>query len=494
MRSGGPASRRKASLRRDPRSKGFLQATFRSIAAIINYNLQLRRLNITPFIQTNPSNLPPRDLLEQLKLNLATFDGILQNIQTITTMSIAITRRDLDQAIQSKPPDQPPMEIEPLPNQKATQEEPIIIEQDPENAEPPTLPADQPSLPPEDQPTRSSLVDSLIPPLDESTPDDQPIKKPAPIEIDLDRDSSPETALNNVPVTHASKQKPARSSSATSPTSPNPAGGEPPGTANLDFKSTSDLTDGDLFGDGSLFGSSHHGSVVPSPLNQHAHVVLPPPSEKDQSNDHQQPSEIEQNNDLQPKSLSLPDHSAIVPLEEASTQPQTANQPSSDEAADVPSSSITIAQQQQLPIEPSAQLSVPPTQDPSGSVSASSSLASTGSALGDAGPVDMITTQADLSAFLSSFSQPSSAAHSTGPSGSSSPAKQALEQNSASDILGSLATSTAPPAPASSSDDTLGPSSSALTFPSSTLSTGSSNGIDFASIFANMDPKPPPSS
>ncbi|EFP78354.1 uncharacterized protein PGTG_04310 [Puccinia graminis f. sp. tritici CRL 75-36-700-3] len=421
-----------------------LQATFRSIANIINYNLQLRKLNITPFIQSNQNHLPPKELLEQLKQNLNGFDGTLLQIEKIATVAIAITKRDLDHAIQSQPPPAPPptttvtdqnqMEIELISNQHqqtpSTQQQPIIIEQEPEveilnnpkthpqtsltqpidltssqspSPQPPN-PIEQTTTPTQDpRPSEQpSGADKLIPPPDQPEIDNQTkpeAQNQGPIEIDLERDSSPETALNNVsPVKATSKEGSSSSSSAAcSPTSANPSN-ERPGTATMDLKSASDLTDGDLFGDGSLFGSSHHGSVVPSPLNQHAHVTIPPTA-----------TEKDPNNELQNVQTTVPS--------------QGSNETQTDRPPAIP---IMASQQQQSSTtDPSAQLSVP-AQDQN-LLSTTTSLTNTGS-LDSSSSMDMITTQADLSAFLSSFSHSPSLPHSGGPSQTASPAKRTLEQ------------------------------------------------------------------
>ncbi|EFP75777.2 uncharacterized protein PGTG_01108 [Puccinia graminis f. sp. tritici CRL 75-36-700-3] len=116
-------------------------------------------------------------------------------------------------------------------------------------------------------------MDKLIPPPDQPEIDNQTkpeAQNQGPIKIDLERDSSPETALNNVSTIKATSKEGSSSSSssaACSPTSANPSN-ERPGTAAMDLKLASDLTDGDLFGDGSQL------NINPLVSNVH-HLALP---------------------------------------------------------------------------------------------------------------------------------------------------------------------------------------------------------------------------
>ncbi|KAH9458074.1 hypothetical protein MJO28_005135 [Puccinia striiformis f. sp. tritici] len=408
-----------------------LHSTFRSIAAIINYNLQIRTLNINPFIDS--SQYPPLELLEQLKLNLTSFDGTLQHIQQIATMAIAITRRDLDQAIQAKPPTPPPITID-IPDTQDI----LMNEQESEieilsNTQPIHLISSQsPSPQPQPQPllstttssttaepvtiTSSSLMDQLIPPLDGSDTDDQDqepkkVETAAPIVIDIDRDSSPETALITKTISSTTKtttDEPSTTNTDNKPTEENTEEGDPPGSANLDFKSNSDLTDGgDLFGDGSLFGSSHHGSVVPSPLDQHSHLI--PSTTTTTTNDKNE-------NIITSSELPLDiDNSTHQPLDEFGDQTMVESSSKLDPSSTVPASITPQQKPEQEGNMTGAQESTTPMTLPK--TEGTSTTTTT---------MDMITSQAELSAFLSSFSHPSSTGQSTAPS----PMKNNLERTS----------------------------------------------------------------
>ncbi|KNZ54517.1 uncharacterized protein VP01_2929g3 [Puccinia sorghi] len=403
-----------------------MQATYRTIASILNYNLNTRSLNLAPFIQ--PNQLPPKELVDQLKTNVSSFDGTLQHIENIATIAIAITQRDLAQAIQSKteeitsnldqqpPTDHHESEIEILTNYPTNNQQPKQIinnqnqpidltsrsptpqPQHQTNTNTPVPPPPQPNITTPQPALSMSLVECLIPSLDESAPDhhNRPRKQQptppslAPIQIDLDRDSSPETPLNNA----------TNPSLPTKPISTSPTGADPPGgetQANVEHKSTSDLTDGDMFADGSLFGSSHHGSVVPSPHLQHSShpsISTNTNTDKDEGN-------------TQPPVADHPSHSL-------STSPPNENQPvqmNPSNTGPIPASSTPSHQP-----EPAVQITTV-SRDPS---SSTPTLANPGELLG-ASTMEMISTPADLSAFLSSFSHPSS----SGPSASGSPIKPA---------------------------------------------------------------------
>ncbi|PLW37959.1 hypothetical protein PCASD_10044 [Puccinia coronata f. sp. avenae] len=480
-----------------------LQTTFRSIAAIINYNVQMRALNLTPFIHAN-QHLPPKELIDQLKTNLTTFDSTLQHIENIATMAIAITTRDLNQAIQAKkreaeltlsaqmfidqatPIDTDP-DIQLITNYSAynqkpkqnSQNQPIdLTSRSPTPQPPPHQPNNDKQTPAEpvvpaavsleEPPPNLNLADNNpITPSDQSIPKKQ--HAPAPIEIDMDRHSSPETPLNNVLPTHAPMPP--------KPTSMSPT---PVGEArgNVERKSTSDSTDADMYGDGSLFGSSHHGSVVPSPLNQHS---LPIPTSADKDHESKQPN-------LPVIDLSPPPVLSANPC----TQSQLDNQPSTGAA-------VSASLPGQLQSEPTA--GQPSTWGADGRSSRTPTQTETSAGeLSAASTGEVLATQADLSAFLSSFSQPPSSC----PSASHSPRKltgleRSLSGPGSAGLIGlgiDLAPNNPQPLPLPLPNQ-LAPDPAPAPAPAALDPlVGTAPTLDFASIFAQFSsaPNPPPSS
>lgn len=463
-----------------------LHSTFRSIASIINYNLQVKNLNIAPFIEQPNPRRPPKELLDSLKQNVLNFDHTLEHMERLTTLSIAILQRDLTKARElerirketeaqlqamapmtiDKPSDNAPTDI-------TTSKTPISIQEDDEDDQPlasylppptknPTTidlttptPSPQPQPPSQrppnntNNPSTSNLksqidptsLNAVIPSASPTglavsaaqTPkpseavaiklspaesnslaqaDDKAPKlapsAPARSTADIDRDSSPETALSTAPLTASKISKEIGANKTIDQSNNNEAISS---GAAVEIKSTSDITDGDLFGDGSLFGSSQHGSVGPSPLNQPANLNNPNLIEKD---------EVLMTSD--PPSGSIPQ----PPVKKVGTSAVTlAANPSDRKATQVPeqnTSSKLNTSPHKLNDPPSAQESTaanliihPQLNSTIDQVSSSTSATALMSQQNEeelnkfSTSIDLLATQADLSAFLANFPNLSSA-------------------------------------------------------------------------------------
>ncbi|MBW0494093.1 hypothetical protein O181_033808 [Austropuccinia psidii MF-1] len=277
-----------------------LQSTFRSIAAIAKYNLQVKKMKLTPYLD---SSLPPKDLRDGLRRSIADFDATIENAEKLTTWAVAIAQRDLRKAQEAammqvdiietvKNPASPIPEesaestkevimieddqplaslVNPAQMVQHTSESPVLVINTPKPEQAP-VPMDIDSNPPASQPIKvfseqNSDSQTIACTTEENSNNNPPRKhdveghsstEPTSLEDPPNSQaSSPSIALNTLrPNSQASNATPAAVSS-NSTIEPTPAGA----------KLASEDTDGDLFGDGSLFGSSHNDSAGPSPLD-----------------------------------------------------------------------------------------------------------------------------------------------------------------------------------------------------------------------------------